>query len=83
MKLTQIDSGRLHTVGTWIARDPWTMLTGHSTTIVVGLAVDLWRLVLHEARQALSPRPKRKAVHRWSGVGVCGSACGAGSCRTG
>jgi hypothetical protein len=57
--------------------DPWALLTGGSAGIVVGFAVDLLRLGVHEARQALATRSKgeRIATRGWR----CPSPCDAGA----
>jgi len=53
--------------------DPWAMLVGGSVGIVVGFGVDLLRLGVHEARQALAARARnqRGATRGWRCPGPC------------
>jgi hypothetical protein len=53
--------------------DPWAFLAGGSVGIVVGFAVDLLRLGVHEARQALAARSgnERVATRGWRCPGTC------------
>ena len=57
--------------------DPWAFLAGGSVGIVVGFAVDLLRLGVHEARQALAARSRneRVATRGWR----CPRTCDAGA----
>lgn len=53
--------------------DPWALVAGGSVGIVVGFAVDLLRLGVHEARQALAARSRdeRVATRGWRCPGTC------------
>ena len=53
--------------------DPWAILSGGSVGIVVGFGLDLLRLGIHEARQALAAgsRGLRVATCGWQRPGTC------------
>jgi hypothetical protein len=53
--------------------DPWAVLAGGSVGIVAGFGVDLFRLGLHEVRQALAARSRSQRVGtcRWQCPGTC------------
>jgi hypothetical protein len=52
--------------------DPWALLDGGSVGIVMGFGVDLFRLGIHEARQALAARHRVRRVARgWPCPGTC------------
>jgi hypothetical protein len=53
--------------------DPWALLAGGSVGIVVGFAIDLLRLGVHAARQALAARSRSERVptRGWRCPGTC------------
>jgi hypothetical protein len=59
------------------AVDPWAFMVGGSAGIVIGFGIDLSRLGIHKAKQALAARAVSQ--HSASGGWPCRDTCDAGS----
>ena len=59
------------------AVDPWAFMVGGSVGIVLGFGIDLFRLGVYKAKQALATRAARQ--RSTPGNWPCGEPCDAGS----